>query len=192
MKSVKQRAQGDAGQHSGPGGWLGALYEAHFRELSVFARRKVGDGPPEPEDIVQHAFARIAAHRAPETIENKRAFLYRTVANYISTCRRNVATHRRHTQQAGDTQEIFGESDGLSPERVLLNKEDILRAQEAIRKLPRQQRQLLLLNRVEGISYAALARRYKVSEPTIRRRVLAAVNEVAKAVPGYAGDEGAD
>ena len=170
-------------------GDLDALYRAHFREILAFAINKVGNGPPDPEDVAQQAFAKFAQQRSPQTIENKRAWLYRTAANMISTFRRDAAVVRKHAELQSHLHEIFGESDGLGPERVLLGREHISEVVAIIRRMPRRRRRLLLLNRIEGLSYAALARRYKVSETTIRRQIAAAMKDLAAFAPDFDPDE---
>ncbi|MEO1037965.1 MAG: sigma-70 family RNA polymerase sigma factor [Pseudomonadota bacterium] len=171
-----------------PGGsaqsWIDRLYRTYRQELTAFAVRKVGQGPPDPEDVVQHTFRQIAAMADPAAIVNIRAFLYRSAANYIISFRRREKVRRRHAGQASGLGDIFGESDGLDPERVLLGRERIMAVSALIRRLPRRQRRLLLLNRVEGVSFAELARRYDVSEATVRREVKKAL----EALTAYAPD----
>lgn len=169
--------------------WVDALYRDYFSELLAFVRGKVGQGPPDPEDIIQVAFERIANHRAPETIENKRAYLYRTASNEIMTFRRRAAVRHKHAVREIEVQEIFGQDDGLTPERVLLEKEAIEAVMQAVDVLPARRRRLLLLNRVEGLSYAAIARRFNVSETTVRVQVKKALAELAQYVPGYNADD---
>ena len=168
---------------------LNTLYQDHFREILAFAVKKVGNGPPDPEDVAQQTFAKYAQQRAPQDIENKRAWLYRTAGNMILTFRRDAAVVRKHAELQSHLHEIFGESDGLGPERVLLDREHVSQVVAIIRRMPRRRRRLLLLNRIEGLSYAALARRYKVSETTIRRQIAAAMKELAAYAPGFDPDE---
>ena len=166
------------------------LYRAYFKEVVIFISRKVGSGPPEPEDVAQQAFAKFASLRNPEAIENKRAFLYRVAANILSSYRRHQIVERKHAEMDAGINDIFGESDGISPERVLLNREQFELLADAVRKMPRRKRRLLLLNRVEGLSYAELARRFNVTETTVRRQVLSAIKELAAYAPDY--DAGLD
>lgn len=169
--------------HSSSRSWIDHLYRTYRQELTAFAVRKVGSGPPDPEDVVQHTFRQIAAMADPAAIVNVRAFLYRSAANYIISFRRREKVRRRHAGHAPGLGEIFSESDGLDPERVLLGRERIMAVSALIRRLPRRQRRLLLLNRVEGISFAELARRYDVSEATVRREVKKALEVLAAHAP---------
>ena len=169
--------------------WVDRLYRDHFREILGFVMQKVGNGPPDPEDMAQQAFIQIAKHKAPETIKNKRAYLYRSAANAIISFRRREAVERRFAQHDLGVQKIFGEGDGLSPERVLLDREQIELVVSAIERLPRRRRRLLLLNRVEGLSYAALARRYGISEKNIRVQVSKALAALAEYAPSYDGKD---
>lgn len=181
-KHVREMQNAPSGES---GSWFDRLYREHFQEILAFVVNKVGSGPPDPDDVTQHTFEAIARHKAPETIQNKRAFLYRTAANFIISFRRHAAVEQKHAEHDLRVQQIFGEGDGLSPERVLLDREQIDQVIDVIQKLPRRRRRLLLLNRVEGLSYAALARRYSVSETTIRKQVAKAMRELAAYAPGF-------
>lgn len=171
-----------------PKNWIDGLYRAHFRELLAFVVGKVGGGPPDPEDVTQNAFERLAKHRAPDTVLNKRAYLYRTASNEITDFRRRAAVRHKHAVRDIEVQRIFGEGDGLTPERVLLDRETIEAVMQAVEKMPTRRRRLLLLNRVEGLSYAAIARRFKVSEMTVRRQIKKALAELAQYAPDYDGE----
>lgn len=182
---------GDSEAARAPKTWVDALYRDHFRELLAFVIGKVGQGPPDPEDITQDAFESVAKHRAPETIVNKRAYLYRAAANEIMTFRRRAAVRHKHAVRDFEVQKIFGEGDGLTPERVLLDRESIKAVMLAVDAMPARRRRLLLLNRVEGLSYAAIGRRFDVTEKTVRMQVKKAIEELVQYAPGYddANDE---
>lgn len=174
----KQQAQAsEAGSVSIP-----ALFVRYRAELTAFARRRVGDGPPEPDDLIQQAFANFAGVEDPASVKNPRAFLYRTVANLIADYRKSG--HRVHNFDVDDAEleELFQDHDQISPEIVLLDRERFFRVEAAIRALPRRQRRFLLLSRLEGMSYTEIARRNGVSISTARREVEAAIGVCREAV----------
>lgn len=55
---------------------LAELYRRHLSELTRYIARTFGAGPPDPEDVVQEAFAQFAALENPQAVENPRAFLF--------------------------------------------------------------------------------------------------------------------
>lgn len=156
------------------------LFIAHREELIAHARKKVGAGPPEPEAIVQQAFAKLAGStpQALQAIENPRAFLYKSVNRLM------VDYFRRATNKFGVSMEDPGiqkklpNYDEITPEIVLLNRELLERVMDTIRALPQRQRRFLLLNRIELMSYTEIAKRNGVSISTALRETEAAVDAI--------------
>jgi len=149
---------------------LRALYESYWNELCGYLRHRFGLGPPEPEDIVQAAFANFAAVASQGKIANPRAFLY-------ATARHLVFDHHRHQRycdgHARDVQhtaehEILSE---ISPERVLLDRERVRLLSEALKRLSPKQRRMVLLSRFEGLSHTEIAARFGVSAASVQKQV---------------------
>lgn len=159
-----------------------ALFVRHRAELLAFARRRVGGGPPEPEDLIQQAFANFAGVENPGAVKNPRAFLYRTITNLIADYRKSSHHNRKYDVDDTELEELFQDHDKISPEIVLLDRERFFRVEAAIRSLPRRQRRFLLLSRLEGMSYTEIARRNGVSISTARREIEAAVGICREAV----------
>lgn len=156
---------------------LPAVYERYATELTIYARRRVGRGPPEPEDLVQQAFANFAGMQNPADVKNPRAFLYRVIANQITDHNRSAGHQRAVDVEDARLEEFFQDKDEISPEIVLLDRERFSKVAETIRSLPRRQRRFLLLNRLEGMTYTEIARRNGVSIMTAKREVDAAIRK---------------
>jgi RNA polymerase sigma factor (sigma-70 family) len=154
---------------------LSELYGRYREELIAFVRAKFGAGPPEPEDVAQQAFANFAALEFSDRIENPRAFLYRTASNIALNHRKHERAGRRILEPP--SAESDAARDDLSPEVVVQERERYALVEAAIRAMPRQRRSYLLLNRIEGLSYAEIARRMGLSEAAIRKHVALAVRE---------------
>ena len=153
------------GEVAGP---LALLYRRHWGELCAYARRTFGAGPPEPEDIVQAAFARFAALPQNTEVANPRAFLFRTAHNIGVDAQRSQA---RGAAAALDPQ--FAQNDGrdFSPEDVLVSRDELARLETAIAALKPRQRTALLLHRLDGLSFAEIGRRMGVSPSGARKLV---------------------
>lgn len=165
-----------------PGPALSALYDLYRAELLVYARRRVGRGPPEPEDLVQQAFTNYAGLAEPELVRNPRAFLYHALRRLIGDY--NKSPRRRHDPRPSDPDQGYLPeiADIISPEIILLDRERFATVVSAIRDLPRRQRRFLLLHRLQGLTYAEIARRNLVSERTVKREVEAAICACLRAV----------
>ena len=132
-------------------------------------------GPPDPDDIVQQAFANFAALDNRKAIERPIAFLMSTTRNLITDHFRRSARRNTETVDASRFDDILDTYDELSPEIVILDRERFHCVMDALRSLPTRQRQFLLLNRIEGLSYTAIAKANGVSISTARREVEAGV-----------------
>lgn len=162
-------------------------YDRYGRELLIYARRRVGAGPPDPEDLVQQAFANFSGLVDPRKIREPRAFLYRTLANLITDYRKS-GHHQRSVNITDEERAVLPElEDPVSPEIALLDRERFLLVSAAIRALPRRQRRFLILNRFDGLSYAEIARRNLVSETTARREVEIAIRACSRALEDGGG-----
>lgn len=143
-----------------------ALYEAHADEISSFLKARFGAGPPDPQDIVQQTFANFLGQGDVPAIRNPRAFLYRIAINLTIQQRRAAQRRRKllpeYARTHGDP------TDELHPERVLLAKEQVRALEDALNQLAERDRTLLLLHRLEGVSYAEIARRTGMAASSVR------------------------
>lgn len=165
------------------------LFDTYRTELLRFAAKKVGDGPPEPADLVQQAFANFAKYEERGQVERPRAFLYRTIQNLITDHHRNVANMSTISLGETNLDEVREDVDELSPEIVLLDRERFSEVLVAVKSLPQRQRRFLLLNRLEGMSYTEIARRNGVSISTARREVEAAADACRAAIEHLMSDD---
>lgn len=160
---------------------LNDLFRKHRTELVQYIRRAFGDGPPDPEDAVQQAFAKLASLNKPARVSNPRAFLYRCASNFVLDYKRRRRTRAKFAVSA-EAETLFGGAEEITPERVLDAKERAAILEEAIRGLKPRHRQALILNRIHGMTYAEVARSLNVSESEARRLVTVAVNRCDSAL----------
>lgn len=160
---------------------LNDLFRRHRTELVQYIRRAFGDGPPDPEDAVQQAFAKLATLSTPASVGNPRAFLYRCASNFVLDTKRRTAVRAKFAVSA-DAQIFLGGAEEITPERVLDAKERAAILEEAIRGLKPRHRRALILNRIHGMTYAEVARSLNVSESEARRLVTVAVNRCDRAL----------
>lgn len=151
---------------AGPNQSIRALYEAHADEISSFLKARFGAGPPDPQDIVQQTFVNYLGKGDGSAIRNPRAFLYRIAIN-LTIQQRRAAQRRR--KLLPDYARTHGDpTDELHPERVLLAKEQVRALEDALNQLGERDRTLLLLHRLEGVSYAEIARRTGMAPSSVR------------------------
>jgi RNA polymerase sigma factor (sigma-70 family) len=165
-RSATASTRTGAGQE-GQTTFLQSVYARYWPEICHYLRGRFGAGPPEPQDIAQHAFAQLAALSNPQSIVNPRAFLYRTAINAAIDHRRSLRRHDRLLNTLVRPQSAEDVHD-LGPERVLLGQEQLAILEQAVMALPERDRTFFLLNRYEGVSFAEIARQTGMSPSGVR------------------------
>ncbi len=154
------------------------LYRDHLTPLVRYVARRFGAGPPEPEDVAQAVFFKIADQQA--VIEKPERYL-RTVA-----CNIVIDYHRRESHRSavdGDIARADAESMAeFSLERVLLAKERLAIFDRAVKAMPVKRRRIFLMVHVEGRSRAEVARLFGVTQNAVNQHVARALADCALAL----------
>lgn len=153
---------------------LDALYRDYFASLVANIRKSFGAGPPEPEDVVQSAFAKYASLKNPEEIRDPRSFIFIAARNLVLDHKRSskVADAYIAEQIAFDRDLVLEE---ITPERVVVAKERFDTLIEAMRRLPHKQQVILSMSRLEGKSYREIGEETGWSAGDISRNMNAAI-----------------
>ena len=160
---------------------LSLLYAETADELIAYLRKAFGDGPPEPEDVAQQAFARLASRESLSKIKNLKAFLWRTARNLMLTERRNASTRSKYEFEV--EQLYFAiRGNAFAPERVLEVKQQLILINDVLREMPERRRLALLWNRVEGLNVAAVARRLGMSRTGAVKHIARAAADIDAAL----------
>jgi RNA polymerase sigma factor (sigma-70 family) len=153
------------------------LYARHWTELCHYIRRQFGVGPPDPEDVAQETFLKFAALENRHTIDNPRAYLYRTAHNVLIDERRRLALRK-----GGGDIEALGISDDRTPERVLVGEQRLDVLKRTLLAMPEARRRSFLLNRLHGLSAAAIARMTGYSESAVKKHIGLALSDLETAL----------
>lgn len=132
------------------------IYAKHADALVRFATGLVG--PSDAPDVVSDAVISAMTSRRWSSVENPRAYLYRSVLNqarmhHRSTMRRRAREARASTSEPTHLPEI---------------RPDVL---EAVARLSPRQRASVFLTYWEGLTPAEIAVRLDVSEGSVRRHL---------------------
>lgn len=166
---------------------LKRLFLAHGRELQVYLTRRLRDAEM-AADLTQETFLRYAERGANDqppadraaAIVNDRAFLFRTARNLMIDHLRSSA--RRQTVTTPDDQLARIAEDRPDSETALGARQMLARVRHVIDGLPPRTRQIFVLNRIEGLSYAEVARRLDISESSVQKHLAKALVEIMRAV----------
>jgi len=138
------------------------LFTALFPVVCSFAAKFL-PASEAPEDIVQEAFIECWDQRAKFTgLDHIKSFLYLTIRNKCLNKIKHAAVKNRYIEE--HTRDLEGTE---FFENQLLKAEIALHLREAIGKLPRQQRKIILLN-MAGQSNDEIAGTLEISVNTVK------------------------
>lgn len=151
-----------------------AWLEAYGPGLRRFFARKVG--PDEAEDLVQEVFLCLQSRQVSDEIENVERYLFKVAHNVLG------GRHRHRVVQGAGFQVDIDQTDDpvdeLSPERVLLGRQEYERLVVAVRNLPPRAQTAFLLHRFRQMTYPAIARHMGITRSAVKQLVLRALTQV--------------
>ncbi len=159
---------------------INLLFRRYRQDLVRFLSRR-GTDPETAADLAQDAFVRLLRIEG-DGREIGRAYLFRTAANLAIDHDRR----RRILPFAPLTDEGLAAiaDPAPSPERIVIARQDLARATAAILELPPRCRDVFLLARIEGLSYAEIGARLGISPKTAFGHMTRALVLLARAAPG--------
>lgn len=175
-----QRCQTDIENTRSKEDYVRDIYLQHREELCRHIVKKCGVKFSEAEDIVHSAFTRFVGLESPGSIENPRAFLYTTSYNIAIDLQRHNQVQQKYSQAVVNNDAEITES--LGPEREVESKQRLGIISRALWGMPKKRRQLLMMSRFDGLSYAEIARQVGLSETVVRKHISNALADCHKAL----------
>lgn len=143
------------------------LFREHNEALVRFLVARLRS-PHAAREVAQEAYVRLLSLDRPAGASSYlQALLFRVAANLATDRLRREQTFARIT----DTPIFHEFADVRTPERQASASETVQRLERLVAALPDKCRQAFLLNRVEGLDFAAIARVMKLSERMVRTYV---------------------
>lgn len=139
------------------------LFRVHGKELVRFLSRRVACRET-AADLAQEAFLRMLRLAPAAEPRDTRAYLFRTAANLAI----DHGRRQRILPRADDPEAALSvvEDPRPTPETVLMSRQELRQLQAAVESLPPRARQVFLLARVEGLTYAEIGARLGISPKT--------------------------
>lgn len=147
-----------------------ALYRDEAPQLArYFERRAPRD---DVRDLVQESFRRILRHRP----DQPGSFLGRTAANLLIEVRRMAA--RRHARAHVRYEDA--DAPMFDPLPQLEARDQLARLQAVLDQLKPKTRNIFLMSRIDGMTYAEIADVYGISEEGVKKQVATAMQRVRR------------
>ncbi len=154
------------------------LVRAHEKTVYNLALRMTGDAQ-DAEDMAQEAF--LKAYRSLGDFRGESKFsvwLYRIVSNvcldFLRRRSRRPSVSLTAEDEEGEEQQWDVPDERLSPERLLEQKLTREAVQAGLRELPEEQRAILLLREIKGLSYEEIGEILSLEPGTVKSRIFRA------------------
>lgn len=149
-----------------------AMLETYYRELQNFLTHRLRDSDA-ATDLAQESYLRVLGmQQAGERVEQPRALLYRIANNLIVDRHRRVEV--RDQVVIADDQLTNAQVAGPSawePEVAAMSAQAVESLLEAIDALPPRCREVFILYKFDGLSYADIGERMGISVRTVEMQL---------------------
>ena len=146
---------------------------AHFRPVLLRYFRRHLDNESDAEDLAQEALLRIL--RSPVPPDNTEAYLLRIASNLLRDRFRRDRSHHAALHEPLDASLHDHPADEPGSERVYEDRRRLDLFLVALDQLPPRCRQVFLLQRYEGLTYAAIAKRLEISVSAVEKHMMRAL-----------------
>lgn len=150
---------------------LDDLYRQHAARLLRFFSRRTG--ATDAADLVHEAFVRMAGTEPglARTTDTPGAYLTRIATNLLRdrakmAVRRSAALHSAYDDR---------DHSGADPHQLLDHREKLAKLDAGVQRLNRRTREIFLLHRVEGLTYAQIAEETGMSVKGVKKQMMKAL-----------------
>ncbi|MGE5501699.1 MAG: RNA polymerase sigma factor [Ignavibacteriales bacterium] len=134
--------------------------------------QKRGASADEAEDLVQEAFLKFEAYRQVGEVREPEGFVVRTALNLAV----DAGRRKKRSPFSSRALEEFAFADSApGPDEVLQGRDRLRRLREGLEALKPRTRDMLLAQRLEGLSYAQIAAREGISVSAVEKQIARAV-----------------
>ncbi|WP_198088010.1 sigma-70 family RNA polymerase sigma factor [Variovorax sp. E3] len=146
-------------------GAMHTFYAEHHGWLSAWLRRRLGCSHS-AADLAQDTFMRVLLRpQVLPTLREPRAYLSTLAKGVVSEHWRRQALERAYLE----TLALLPEPLALSPEERLVLLQTLDEIDAMLDGLAPKAREAFVLSQLEGLTYAAIAERLRISERTVKR-----------------------
>lgn len=149
---------------------------SYLRYLQRLLRRR-GETSERAEDLVQEAYLRMQVYcKDGHEVREPQAFLMRTVLNLAIDARRR---EHRDLYETQTVEELHVACFAPTPDEVFAAEQRLLRIRNALDRVSRRTRQVFFMHRLQGFSYAEIAKRLSISVSAVEKHIASAITILA-------------
>jgi RNA polymerase sigma-70 factor (ECF subfamily) len=140
------------------------------------------------EDLVQDVYMRVYEAARKELPHPVRPFVFTVARNLLINRSRREHVVAIQSVADVDVLNVFDEEPG--PERNVMAREELVRLQEALDRLPPRALDAVVLRKIEGLSRREIAARMGIAEQTVNRHLTDGMYALAEHLYGSSPDSG--
>ncbi|UXN06252.1 RNA polymerase sigma factor [Bartonella sp. HY761] len=144
------------------------IFTRERSRLKRFAAKILGNSQ-DAEDVVQDTYVKLS-HR--DLSENDKGLVFATIKTLAID---QIRRQKRQTQNIHDSLATEQQCETINPEIITSSKNNLSIFLNAIENMPKRRGQILLLSRVDGLSYKKIAKMLDISESTVEKEMAAAI-----------------
>lgn len=145
----------------------------HFRPMLLRYFRRHLQHDADAEDLAQEALIRLA--RSPTRVDNAEAYVLRIASNLLRDRFRRDRSHHAGQHEPLDASVHELPSEEPAGYHVYAGRERLQQLLSALDELPPRCREVFLLQRYEGMTYAAIALQLQVSVSAVEKHMMRAL-----------------
>lgn len=158
------------------------VYRRYAKAIRQYFLKRVRN-PAEAEDLTSELLLRVSQQGDARAVHNPEGFIFSIAANLLKDrYRHQKVVDRYQRDQAAPT----GGIEVLSPERVLTGKQSLSDLMRALDRLDARARNVFVLSRIDGMSYAEIARLMSLSVSSIEKDMMRALAALSRHVAAQA------
>jgi RNA polymerase sigma factor (sigma-70 family) len=143
-------------------------------DVRSFFRRRVTAS--EADDLTQEVYLHMRARSSSAVIKNLRGYLLTVAANVLNEKARGDRARCKATHVAFE--DTGHSSEQNTPERIVLQRDQIDVMVAVIQELPARTRDVFLLHRFEEMTYDAIARKMGMSSSGVEKHIMKALRHL--------------
>lgn len=148
--------------------WLGRHVLPHEPQLRAWLRRR-SLGGLEIDDVIQETYTRLVAADSVAQIRDAKSYMFQVAGSVVIDHLRRMKVVCISSVPDLDYLEVVSEEP--SPERLVIDRDELHRLAAMIASLPGKVRDVFMLRRVHGLSQHEVAQRLRLSESTVEKHM---------------------